>query len=47
MYFNNMKKAILSNWESAKSTIIDNTINPSLKKKYERLNDVWWTSVLH
>lgn len=37
IYFDNMKKAILSNWESAKSTIIDNTINPSLKRKYEWL----------
>ena len=41
MYFKNMKEAILSNWELAKSTIIDNTINSSLKIKYEWLFDYY------
>ena len=41
MYFNNMKEAILSNWESAKSTIVNNTMNNSLKRKYEWLFDYY------
>ena len=41
MYFSNMKEAILSNWEAAKSTIAGNTMNISLKRKYEWLFDYY------
>ena len=41
MYFSNMKEAILSNCEAAKSTISSNTMNISLKRKYEQLFDYY------
>lgn len=36
-----MKEAILSYWEAAKSTIAGNTMNISLKRKYEWLFDYY------